>query len=170
MGIRQIRSASVVVVVLLLLSSVEARVTDVIVALDPLLQRITNFLDSKGIDIRNGDATAFVGEHGRPQFTRLRNFVASDALAGEDNVFSYHFDSGTISDRAYLVAVNFEGTEQTMSQNKFKEIWDRALPSDRILVSFSGKDLNYALTVADALRVQGYTFSYIKTVRRDCLA
>jgi hypothetical protein len=108
-------------------------------------------LDSKGIDIRNGDATTFVGERGRPQFTRLQNFVANEALAGEDSAFSYHFGAGNLSDRAYLVAVNFEGREQSVNENGFKEIWEKAPVDDRIFVSFRGKDIHYAQTVADAL-------------------
>lgn len=141
-------------VLLLPLYSV-ARVVDGAKATHPVIQPLVDYLDANEIDTRNGGRRSG-SVSTRPQVTELRNFQSD--LDGIDvgDPFVPSFNAGTLSDRAFLVAVNSPGTAQPDELKGFKQIWDAASEDKRVFVSFSGKDLQKAQVLANGLRTQGY--------------
>jgi hypothetical protein len=143
-----------------------ARTVDGVRANDAVLRSITDFLDAKGIDVRNGnlaDQSSLL----RPQLTELSNFPANPEIAGSAGAFSPAFSAGASSDRAYLVAVNHPGTAQPAALSEFKSVWDATPAENRIFISFSGKDLWAAEIVSQGLRNAGYVVFVYKNNSTD---
>jgi hypothetical protein len=135
-------------------------VIDGIYAINPLIRSITIRLDSDGIDVRNGPASKIMILL-RPQLTELRNFPADAAVAGDQDPFTPSFTAGVLNDRAYLVAVESPGVPLPENDASFKEIWNKAPQHKRVFLSFTGKDIAFAISVSNALREKGYiTFMY----------
>ena len=97
----------------------------------------------------------------------LSNFPADSTISGPDDPFSESFVAGVKSERAYLVAVNSPGTAQPKDLVQFKKTWDAGKQSDRIFVSFSGKDMSFAKRVAEALKSKGYVVFLYKNGEAD---
>lgn len=156
MRYRAVSNSLVLILQLLALApDATARVLDGVLARDETLQEITEFLDQKGIDVRNRAAQLPLADAMRPQVTELASFPADPAIGGTDP-FSYAFNKGLTSERAYLVAVNISGAPEPVDLSHFKDTWDQAPQSKRIFVSFSGKDLAVARVLEEGLRKAGY--------------
>jgi hypothetical protein len=151
----------IVGILLNILSPAEGRVLDGATSTHPVIKDIVDYLDAKGIDVRNG-AEAFDPVSNRPQVTDLRNFPIDAALAGSDDPFTPSFNAGVETERAYLVAVKSVGTPQPKSLQDFVSVWDASQRSNRVFLSFSGKDLKLAQTVADSLRAKNYVVFLFK--------
>ena len=153
-------------IILVLSGPLFARTVDGLRANDLVLRSISDFLDAKGIDVRNGNS-ADQSSLLRPQLTELSNFPANPEIAGSAGPFSPTFSAGASSDRAYLVAVNHPGTAQPVALSEFKSTWDAAPAEKRIFISFSGKDLWAAEIVSQALRNSGYVVFIYKNNSTD---
>jgi hypothetical protein len=156
------------VFLLLLAPAVDApaRVVDGATASDNILRSLSDFLDAKGIDVRNGkeiDQTALA----RPQLTNLSNFPADEAIAGSVGAFDSAFSAGVNSDRAYLVAVKSPGTPQPTTVRQFTSTWNDASKENRVFISFSGRDLNAARIVAEGMRKLNYVVFLYKNDSGD---
>jgi hypothetical protein len=135
-------------------------VVDGIYAFNSLIRSITIRLDSDGIDVRNG-AASLVTSLQRPELTELRNFPADAAVAGDQDPFTPSFTAGVLNDRAYLIAVDSPGVPLPENEIRFREIWNEAPQHKRVFLSFTGKDIAFAILVSNALRETGYiTFMY----------
>lgn len=128
---------------------------------DPILDILERELDKRGVDIRRGLATDQNRVGTRPQLARLQNLpIQSTPIDSEPYNFEKHFRSGAFTE-SVLVAVGKAPEPVALDAERFKQVWEVASKESRLFVSFSGKDLNYALRVSEALQAQGYaTFLY----------
>jgi hypothetical protein len=153
----------VFVLLLLFLFSADgsARIVDAKSAPDPILDLLEHELDVRGIDIRRGSATGQDRVGTRPQLTHLQNLpVEGTPIDSEPYNFEKYFRSGAFTE-SVLVAVGKAPEPAALDAEKFKQVWEAASQESRLFISFSGKDLNYALHVSEALQAQGYaTFLY----------
>jgi hypothetical protein len=137
------------------------RIVDARSSPDPILDPIERELDKRGVDIRRGVGTDQDRIGTRPQLARLQNLpVADTPIDSEPYNFERYFRSGAFTE-SVLVAVGKAPEAVALDAERFKEVWEAASKESRLFVSFSGKDLNYALRVSEALQAQGYaTFLY----------
>jgi hypothetical protein len=161
-----LRFSILITILLGFLSPSAGRVLDGDQPTHPVIKDVVAYLDARGIDIRNG-AAAFDPVNNRPQLTDLRNFPVNQAVAGTADPFTASFNAGVASERAYLVAVKSPGTPQPKSLQDFVSTWDNAVPSNRVFISFSGKDLKAAQIVADGLRNKNYVVFLFKNDEAD---
>ncbi|HEX7185054.1 MAG TPA: hypothetical protein VF756_24715 [Thermoanaerobaculia bacterium] len=147
----------------LMVQGAVAKTVDPAAAPDQLLDSLTQGLDSRGIDVRRGEAQSKSYRAERPQLTKLANFPQL-AVPPEAGRFPSHFEAGAFTE-AYLVAVD-AGTPRSprriSSEESFRKIWNSAPKEKRVFLSFARADLSHAESVRSALEARGYvTFLYI---------
>jgi hypothetical protein len=145
----------------------QAKLVDGTAVHDYVLSKLVDLLDQRGIDIRNGQSTETPSPNARPQLTDLHNFPADPYMASIGDAFSDSFNAGVFSDRAYLVAVDSPGTPAPKSHAEFLRLWNGSEIQQRIFISFSGKDLAVARTVAATLQDQGYVVFLYKSEEQE---
>jgi hypothetical protein len=150
------RFSVLIAVAMMLTGPVSGRVLDGAQPTHPVIKDLADYLDAKGIDIRNNAPPDGAISGSRPQLTDLRNFPVDSSIVGTSDPFTPGFHAGIDSDRAYLIAVNSPGVPQPKELQEFKNIWANASSTNRVFVSFSGKDLAAAKNVAEGLRKANY--------------
>jgi hypothetical protein len=142
-----------------LASAGQARLIEGRLPVDPLLQSLVSFLDAHGIDVRSDRGTGQIGS--RPEITNLLNFPIDDP--GQPIAFEAAFGAGG---EPYLLATGPTGQanpSQPADESLFWQRWNSAAETNRIFVSFSGKDLPFAKAFADGLSEQGYSVFLYKS-------
>lgn len=140
-----------------------AEIVNPLSAPDTLLDRLAQELDSKGIDVRRGNSTSSSFSSSRPQLSNLKTLPSSGIPKIESlGRFGAHFEAGVFSD-VHLIAVKKNARKSSAHLQSFREEWRSAPKTDRVFVSFSGKDISYAEDLKAALEKQGYRVFLYKT-------
>jgi hypothetical protein len=105
-----------------------------LIEFDQLLQAVTPYLSTRGIDIRHTPAEYFDSENGNPQLRKLENFIPNKGIAIKLNPFSDMFNVASLNGNVYLLAVNFPGMPLSYAASLFNKRWNDAKQEDRVYI------------------------------------
>jgi len=138
-----------------------SRILDPSESSDELLDGLSDELDKRMIDVKRGSVDAFspIPSGSRAVILRLEHFTPDPKLA-RNAEFTRLFYQGVFQ-HAFLLAV---GPVQTPTDNEieiFRKEWSSQEKSKRVFISFSGRDMAFAQSVAKILHDHGFsTFLY----------